>query len=485
MLTRLAGAALLISAAAVPSYADAPDTFNVRVTIDLCPEYAVVPAGTIVYDIVYSIGSDPALYSPEIISESVDKDSNSLTAELKLPADRADTPLNIKASCRNAFGFSDPSNSVAVSNCDRIAAFDSDGDGITDEVEDTNCNNRFDISDASNFLSVDSDNDGVRDLVELVLGTSRTNPGDSPRPFIYKGGSFDPDGDGNSNPVVWRSWIGQLAYWYIRDYREPGSHIIRQWGLQGDIPFVYDPDGAPSDIGVIRKTEGFYWWFFDGPGFQRSDGGSETLIPWGVEGDVIVLGPWEKPGVTNPAIGRLIGDQWSWWILQSDGTFRVQFWGLIGDILKPQDLDGDGLFDISIYRPSENTTYALLSTGGSPLVRTFGSPTGELLVRGDYTGDGIEEITFWQPQNPSMFKTMLSDSGFDEEKTAMKNPDHFFELQLGLFGIHLPLNYYRQGGLTRYTVIDHAAGLRYIRVDNNPSGEIVPLQWGLFGDHQG
>ncbi len=480
----LVGLAIVLLQALPTALAEVPENFIVRTTIEICPEYRQAP-GAIVLDVTYSIGNDPTLFFADVAGLSIDSNANTATVDVRFPTSLGTSPFHIKAFCRNAVGFSNPSNVKSISNCDRLAQFDTDSDGISDAAEDSNCSNSYDVNDASNFQSIDSDGDGIRDFAEAILGTALNDAADSPRPYIVSSAPFDPDEDGNSNPVVWRKNVGGLGYWYIRDFDVPGNHIVQQLGVPGDIPFVYQPNSGPSDVGVIRLQlpQNWFFWYFNGPGFQLTDGSALNVLAWGVKGDIIALGAWETPSVTNPAIVRLIDGNWTWWILQRNGQFRIQYWGLIGDIPKAQDLNGDGILDYAVYRPSDRKTYALLS-GGGILIKEFGSPTSEVFIRGDYTGDGIEEISYWEPQT-AVFKSMLSDNGFDEAKTIAQDPLHFFEIQLGLFGIHLPLNWNYQGDTLLYTVVDHATGFRFFRIDNQANGEVVALPWGIAGDYQG
>jgi hypothetical protein len=59
------------------------------------------------------------------------------------------------------------------------------------------------------------------------------------------------------------------------------------------------------------------------------------------------------------------GDR-TWWILNSsNGTFRVQQWGLTGDKPVPGDYDGDGRADTAIFRPVNGTWWIINSSNGT------------------------------------------------------------------------------------------------------------------------
>ena len=452
-------------------------TFKARAKLELCPEFVL---GGYQFDVFYSIGDDPALIDATLISSDVDQTANVATVVLELPSTLTSVPMHVAARCRKASLDSDVSNTLSINNCDHLALLDTDQDGIPNDEEDINCDNFFSPGDISNPDNVDSDGDGVRDLVERIQGFDPTNPGSSPRPFVYTSSPFDPDQDGTSNPTVWRPSSG---FWFIRDYLEEGNHLAFQFGLPGDIPFFYETKDAGQDVGVIRADGLNLNWFFNGAGLAREDGSRANLLAFGIFGDNIILGPWEEPGVTNPAVARLFENSWGFDILLSDGSHRIVNWGGNGDIPKVQDYDGDGLFDIAVWRPSEQMLYVIHSNDGSVAIYKFGTGTADHTVRGDYTGDGIDDIVFWEPID-GMFSAMTSDNGFEQDKATLKDPDHFFEMQLGLFNIHLPLSWNLRNGKSTYTVVDHASGLRFFRENNDPKAPIKSLQWGIPGDSQ-
>ena len=464
-----------------PAFASAQTfapTSRSKVEIDLCPEYRF---GGVALDVYYTIGNDPTQRPAPLESLQFDSEMRKASAELTLPTTMGNTPFKVYAYCRDAQAISAVSNTLSISNCNVISQFDTDLDGLTNNFEDTDCNNAFSPGDASNVFNVDTDGDGVRDLVEVLAGKDPANPGSSPRPYVYSSAPYDPDADGNSNSVVWRSATGT---WFINNFITPGNYLAFNWGKLGDIPFSYVPEAAASDVGVIRATNNQLRWLFHGVGYRAADGRRLKDIPFGLFGDNIILGPWEVPGVTNIAVTRLFADSWQFFILKRDGTVRVQFWGGNGDIPKVQDYDGDGIFDIAVFRPASQQTFIIKSTDGKVASYQFGTGTAEHTVRGDFDGDGIDDISFWE-STTGLFFSMTSSAGFDDVRARAHDPSHYFELQLGVYSVHLPLNWNYQNGVLLYTVVDHATGYRYYRPGNLPSAPPTVTQWGINGDHQG
>ncbi len=456
-----------------------PTTFPVRAKVALCPEY---PLGGVTAEIHYTLGTDATVYTPTINSTTFNTSDNSVTYELLLPSTWGKTPIHVMAYCKSARGLSDASNILSVTNCDNLALYDTDGDGLKNNVEDVNCDNSFSPGDTSNPDNVDTDGDGIRDEVEGIQGTDPTNPGSSPRPMIFASAPFNPDGDaqGNSNAVVWRPANGT---WYIRDFGTVGNHIAVPFGLQGDIPFTYKPRNATSNVGAIRNIGGQLTWYFNG-GFSLANNTTINSLQFGIFGDNIVSGPWESNAFTSPAVARLYNGNWYFYIYKRDGSIQQAIWGGNGDIPKVQDYDGDGIFDVAVFRPSEQKTYIIPSSGGGAQIYHFGTGTADHTVRGDITGDGTDDISFWEPIS-GLFTSLTSDNGFNDVAGLAKDPNHYKQLQLGLYNVHVPLSWNRKSGKVLFTVIDHSTGQRFTRENNNQSKPAVAVQWGLPGDAQG
>lgn len=456
----------------------AASTFRARATLDLCGDYQF---GNVSVELKYRVGADPTYVPLTIESQVINGANNTGTFEFSLPATLGLQTISVAAFCRNNLGLGVGSNEKALTNCDSMALHDSDFDGITDNLEDTNCEGAFSPGDASNLFNQDTDGDGVRDLVERVSGTDPANPGSSPRPFVAASAPYDPDGDGASNAMAWR---GASGFWFVKDFPSPGASVGFQFGAAGDIPFAYDPANAESNVGVIRRVGNEYRWLFRGPGFQRSDGSAVTDLRFGLFGDNIVLGPWEQPGVTSPAVARLYAGIWSFDIYLRDGTIRHVNWGGNGDIPKVQDYDGDGLFDVAVFRPVGHKTFVIQSSNGLVKTYDFGTATADFTVRGDYTGDGIDDIAFWEPLT-ALFTLLKSDNGFNETLGNQKNPLYYAESQLGLYSVHLPLNWNRRGGRLLFTVLDHSNGKRFFRSGNDSAQPVQVESWGTAGDSLG
>lgn len=469
------------------SDAHADDTFRVHAKFDLCPEYQL---GGVSLEYGYRVGAETNYRALTGQNETTNSGNQTGEADFDLPATLGKTPISFAAFCRNARGLSKPSLEKSVTFCDVERLRDSDKDGVDDLTEDTNCNGFFDPGDRSNLFNVDTDGDGVRDLVEILQGKDPSNPGSSPRPFVSAGLPFDPDGNGDSNAVVWRPSEGR---WYIKDVTTPGNNVSFPFGIVGDVPFVYNyrlENTATnnlglrrSDVGVIRRNGTNLNWYFHGKGYEQN-GSFKTLLTFGVFGDNIVSGPWETPGVTTLGVAHIFNGYWTFFFLLRDGTVKTVIWGENFDVPKPADYDGDGIFDVAVFRPANQTTYIIRSTDGLAMVQKFGTGTAEYNVRGDFTNDGIQDIAFWEPST-TLFFVETSDNGFNDTQAANHNPNYYLETTLGTYNATLPLNWQTRGGRAYFSVVDHSTGIRQLKDPKNLSSPVESFQWGLFGDSHG
>ncbi len=255
----------------------------------------------------------------------------------------------------------------------------------------------------------------------LGRGNDEPEPPDEQPPFPTPPADPEPhdprsdvDGDGLSDPLVWRSSDGQ---WYlpsgggsrpiVTTTTPPGDDLPVpggapegtpvELGLPGDVPVIddYDGDGI-DDLAVWRPTDGRWL-------VQTSSGAAVVDPVLGNEEDIPAPADFDGDGLADFAVWRAFppadadpnGAQWL--ILHTDGTHRAPVeMGEPGDLPVPADYDGDGRDDLALWRPASGS-WLIRPSSGIELPRTVLGEPGDFPVPGDYDGDGLYDFAVWRP----------------------------------------------------------------------------------------
>ena len=185
-------------------------------------------------------------------------------------------------------------------------------------------------------------------------------------PFAPAAAFIDFDGDGRSDPAVYRDGM-----WYMQE--SANNFATRQFGLPTDklAPADFDGDGK-TDIAVWR--DGTWYWL------NSSNGGFNATV-FGTAGDIPVPADFSGDGRAELAVYRA----GVWWThdLANNQSSVVQF-GISTDKTVPADYDGDGKIDYAIFR--DGAWHYLRSSDQGYRVLQFGFAADTPTV-GDYDGD--------------------------------------------------------------------------------------------------
>jgi hypothetical protein len=224
----------------------------------------------------------------------------------------------------------------------------------------------------------------------------------------------DFDGDGRTDPVVWRAATGAWDYLSSSTNLTNGalSGVRFGSGSVGDIPLSGDVDGDhKADLIVYRSTTGVWYWLTSSSGFTQ--GGSTQ---WGVPslGDKPMMADIDGDGLDDIVIWRPYTGVW-YWLTSSSGynpsvAGSLQFGsGTVGDIPMMGDFNGDGRADVAVWRPTDGTFYwwsPASATGGS---KQWGvSAAGDIPMIGDLDGDHRSDLVVWRPGNGTFYWLLSS-----------------------------------------------------------------------------
>ena len=197
----------------------------------------------------------------------------------------------------------------------------------------------------------------------------------------------DYDGDGRTDLQVYRTTVNTFHALRSTD----GGYLQQQLGAPGDsvsLTVDWDGDGL-SDFSTARYNAEVLWRIVPSTTgvLQETRWGSSSL------GDFFAAGDYDGDGKFDIAIFRA----GVWHIIESSsGTTRYEFWGQSGDVPAPNDFDRDGKADLTVAR-SENgqrVWYTRLSATGAMRVVTWGLSTDAFFTgRADFDADGAADIS--------------------------------------------------------------------------------------------
>jgi len=180
---------------------------------------------------------------------------------------------------------------------------------------------------------------------------------------------------------------------------------------------IYDFDGDGRMDFIVKRQNGpgtsFNWFIL-----QSKDGFAART--WGYQfpagsgaGDNNGFGDFDGDGKWDITVARMTAPSLPvfWYVLNShDESMTAQHWGMLGDIVVPQDYDGDGKTDFAVYR--NNWWYILQSSDGQFHAEKFGTDVDNPFMGGDYDGDGKDDLAVLRYANGLQLYIRYSATGW-------------------------------------------------------------------------
>src|SRR5215204_228462 len=253
----------------------------------------------------------------------------------------------------------------------------------------------------------------------------------------------DYDGDGRTDfsvlrfPDIAPPGVAQFTWW--NRLASGGTQIVDWGNANTDFPAPGDYDGdAVADIAIYRSgatvgAQSEYW-------ILQSSNNAVRYFAWGINGDQTVQRDYDGDGITDVAIFREGPDAAAvtgWYIRNSStGTVRVEGFGLTGDGTNnfdtpiPGDYDGDGKFDLAVYRfalPPANNFIIKRSSDNVITYQQFGNFNTDYILPGDYDGDGKYDLAVARTgatgTSPLVWWILQSSTGTTRTQTFGRSSD--------------------------------------------------------------
>lgn len=284
----------------------------------------------------------------------------------------------------------------------------------------------------------------IRQHLGYVNVHSSNFPGGEIRGQLGIARPVDNDGDGRTDlsvlrfPNVAPPGVSPITFWNLNSTGGVSSAVWGDANRDFPAPGDYDGDGK-TDFAIYRAgatvgAQSEFW-------ILRSSDFSVQYYAWGLSGDQTVARDYDGDGVTDAAIlrpGAAVGNSAVWYIRNSaTGTVRIEAFGTTGDGTNsfdtpiPGDYDGDGKFDLAVYRfgiSPVNNFIVKRSSDSTIVFQQFGNFSTDYILPGDYDGDGKYDYavarTGATSTSPLVWWILQSSTGTTRTQTFGRSSDN-------------------------------------------------------------
>ena len=235
-----------------------------------------------------------------------------------------------------------------------------------------------------------------------------------------------------------------------------GSSISRITRAKASADFDGD---LRTDLSVFRPSDGAWY-------ISHSSNGTFRIQGFGLSSDVPTVEDFDGDNISDIGVFRPSTGDW-YHYRSSDNVIGIINFGLSGDIPAAADYDGDAKADLTIFRPSTGTWWIRRSSDPSNFIAQPWGLNGDVPVVGDYDGDGKFDIAVWRPSDGTWYSINSNGGG-----TVIRN--------FGLNGDVPAQGDYDNDGRTDIAVFRPSNGVWYIT--RSLTGAIQFTGWGINGD---